>query len=413
MVTALVCSRSRMGIASALLSLGLAGAVLLWRGRGRSFVAAGVIVAGAAALIFSQGGAASAVIERFLASVRELQGDVGRWQIWAQAAGMVAAFPVAGAGLGTFPYVFPAFRTGGAGMGLAHAHNDYLEAAAEVGAAGLAIGLVAAVLVGRPLLRWLSRPRDEGHFGCAALAGLAAIAFHSLADFNLAIPANALTLAVVLGLALSAARTPFPVVAAVAEPARGVGTGPRLAAAGLAALSLGAVVSTVTGGAARTTQAAARAAAPALDDLVALVQAREEGGTEPSAEAGRYVERRLRDALALQARALRQHPTSSRAHLQMGRLRLGHCAAASLAGAEPAGCLTRALAELHAALALSPMSASTHADAARVLLAAWPVLDDPSRAAAGPIIERAQRMNPADPELRGATLAMRAVEALP
>jgi O-antigen ligase len=413
MVTALLCSRSRMGIASALLSLSLVGAVLAWRGRGRSFVAAAVIVAGATTLVFSQGDAASAVVDRFLASVREMQGNVGRWQIWAQATGMAAAFPLAGSGLGTFPYIFPAFRTGGAGIGLAHAHNDYLELAAEVGAAGLALGLVAAALLARGVLRWRAHPRDESHLGYAALAGLAAIAFHSLADFNLAIPGNALTLAAVLGLALVSARTPFPVVAAPAEPARRPGVRAWLATGAMAAAALAVVVSAVTGDAGRTSRMAARTAAPALEDLLALVQARDEGGMEPSAEAGRYVERRLGDALSLQARALSEWPTSSRAHLQMGKLRIGHCAASALAAAEPEDCLPGALAELQAALALSPMSATTHADVARVLLAAWPVLDDASRADAAPIIERAQRMNPADRDLRGATLAMRAVEAAP
>ena len=58
------------------------------------------------------------------------------------------------------------------------------------------------------------------------------------------------------------------------------------------------------------------------------------------------------------------------------------------------------------------MSASAHADVARVLLAAWPILDDETRAAAEPIVARAERMNPSDGDLRGATLAMRSAEAL-
>jgi O-antigen ligase len=413
MVTALLCSRSRMGIASALLSLTLVGAVLAWKGRGRSFVAAAVIVAGATALVFSQGDTASLVIDRFLASVRELGGNLGRWQIWTQAVGMTAAFPFAGAGLGTFPYVFPAFRTGGEGMGLAHAHNDYLELAAEVGIAGLAIALVALVVVGRALLRCLTRPRDASHVGYAALAGAAAIAFHSLIDFNMAIPGNALTLAVVLGLAVASARMPFPVVAGLAEPVRRPGLRMGLATGTMVAGSLAAAVSTLAWDASRMSLIAARTAAPAMDDLLAFAQVREEGEVGPSAEGGRYIERRLLNSVNIQARALREWPTSSRGHLQMGRLRIGYCAAASLAAEEPEGCLSDATDELHAALELNPTSAATHADVARILIAAWPVLDEAARAGAQPIIERARRMNPADRDLRGGILAMGSTEGVP
>jgi hypothetical protein len=369
-------------------------------------------VAGATLLIFSQGEASSAIVDRFLASVGEFSGRIGRWQIWSQAGGMIAAFPVAGAGLGTFPYVFPLFRTSGEGVGLAHAHNDYLELTAEVGVAGAVVGLVAIGLVARSLRRRAAILPDENSLGYAAVAGVASIALHSLADFNLAIPGNALTLAAVLGLALGCARAPFPVVAPLAQRTRRPGARAYLASAAIAAGVVVAVGAAVSGDAGRHSRIATRTAAPAMSDLLALVQARGAGEAEPSGLAGRYIGRRLEDALALQARGLRMWPTSSTGHLQMGKLRLGHCAATSLAATEPEGCVGQAMAELHASLELSPMSATTHADVARVLLAAWPLLDEQGREAAAPIVERAQRMNPTDGDLRGGVLARRPPEAV-
>jgi O-antigen ligase len=413
MATALICSRSRMGIASALVGLLSVGLLLAWRRRGKGFVTAAVIVAGATGLVFSQGEAATAIIDRFLVSVGELRGNLGRWQIWSQAAGMARSFPLIGAGLGAFPFVFPAFRSGGEGVGLEHAHNDYLELAAEVGATGCLVGLLAAGLVARSLRRRPLAADDHGLVGYAATAGLVAIALHSLTDFNLAIPGNSMTLAAVLGLSLACARTKYPVVATPPVPVeRRRGARAWLGAGALTAGAFAALTVTFGGGADRQFREASLVAAPAMSDLVALAQARGEGPTEATEEAGRYIARRLDKAVALQVGGLGEWPVSSRGHIGLAKLRIGQCAAASLAGAEPEGCMARAMQEFRAALDLSPMSASAHAEVARVLLAAWPILDDDTRTAAEPIVERAGRMNPSDRDLRGATLAMRSAEAL-
>src|SRR5207245_8767283 len=71
MATALVCSRSRMGIASMVLALSSVAAILVWRGRGRNFAAAAIIVAGATLLIFGQGDAAAPIAERFVGVIGE------------------------------------------------------------------------------------------------------------------------------------------------------------------------------------------------------------------------------------------------------------------------------------------------------------------------------------------------------
>src|SRR2546425_410000 len=195
MATALVCSRSRMGIASMTLAIVAVGVLLMSRGGGRGYAAAALIVVGATLLVFSQGGAALGLLDRFVITMDEFKGSVGRGQIWLQTAGMVRDFPLFGAGLGTFPYVFSAFRTAGPGKFLDHAHCDYLETAAEAGAIGCLILFAGAVWVVRSLPRRAGAPEAHSHLGYAALTGLVAIGIHSLTDFNLAIPSNALTLA--------------------------------------------------------------------------------------------------------------------------------------------------------------------------------------------------------------------------
>jgi O-antigen ligase len=87
-----------------------------------------------------------------------------------------------------------------------HAHNDWLEALATLGVPGallLLVGLGAAVQRLFEVLAGDNRGEDRA----AALAGygaLVAAAVHSALDFGLTIPANALSLAVIVGAALGA-----------------------------------------------------------------------------------------------------------------------------------------------------------------------------------------------------------------
>jgi O-antigen ligase len=88
-----------------------------------------------------------------------------------------------------------------------HAHNDYLEFASETGLLGLAILFLPMLyLFGRMIAAFLNDPR---RFRRAVLLGCIgstlAILIHSLADFNLQIPANALVVAVILGTGYKAA----------------------------------------------------------------------------------------------------------------------------------------------------------------------------------------------------------------
>jgi O-antigen ligase len=102
--------------------------------------------------------------------------------------------PVIGTGLGTLEMVFPPYDSLYDGKVVDHAHNDYLEALAETGVVG---GLCCAWFLGVVLLHSLKGLAELGSsFGSALnLSGLIAcsgVLVHSLVDFNLHIPANAL-----------------------------------------------------------------------------------------------------------------------------------------------------------------------------------------------------------------------------
>jgi len=102
--------------------------------------------------------------------------------------------PFVGTGLGTLQIVYPPYETLYDGKIVNHTHNDYLEALAETGIAG---GLCCAWFIGVLLAESLKRLRQLNNSFAAALqlSGFVACSgflVHSLVDFNLHIPANAL-----------------------------------------------------------------------------------------------------------------------------------------------------------------------------------------------------------------------------
>ncbi len=127
----------------------------------------------------------------------------GRPQMWGNVLTMIRDFPLFGTGWGTFASVYPAYATVKfEGMVLVHAHNDYLEFLSELGLIGFI--LLAGILFFMALDSFLiwSKRRNVEIKGLAAggLISIFIMLVHSLTDFNLHIPANALLFSVVLAL---------------------------------------------------------------------------------------------------------------------------------------------------------------------------------------------------------------------
>jgi O-antigen ligase len=126
----------------------------------------------------------------------------GRPQYWGSVLRMIADFPLAGVGLGVFGQVFQAYDTVGMEYALVHAHNDFLEFAGELGIAGFLL-LAGAVffLFGDAVRTWFERRNPEiKSLALGGIISVAALLVHSLTDFNLHVPANALAFTVVLAL---------------------------------------------------------------------------------------------------------------------------------------------------------------------------------------------------------------------
>ena len=135
-------------------------------------------------------------------------GDLGpgiRLTITKDSLRMFAKRPIAGWGLGTFPTVYPSFRSFYTNLFVNEAHNDYAQLLVETGLLGfgLMVWFLAGVFRnGLPKSRRWEFQWDLA-LSFAALLGCTGILFHSFVDFNLQIPANAALFYVLCGLAAS------------------------------------------------------------------------------------------------------------------------------------------------------------------------------------------------------------------
>jgi O-antigen ligase len=101
--------------------------------------------------------------------------------------------PVLGWGLGTFPTVYPQFRSFYTNFFVNEAHNDYLQLLAELGVLGFATMIWFLVVLYRTALRKIGNWTSQvtGALTLACIMGATGILVHSFFDFNLQIPANA------------------------------------------------------------------------------------------------------------------------------------------------------------------------------------------------------------------------------
>jgi len=110
----------------------------------------------------------------------------GRTVIWSAAWDMLQAAPWHGYGLGSWWLLYPAYRGAADEATGFHAHNDYLELAAE-GGWPLAVLVLAGMLFIARLLRplWSSRQAAVRAEAAWLAGGLLALAVHSVFNFNL------------------------------------------------------------------------------------------------------------------------------------------------------------------------------------------------------------------------------------
>ena len=206
MVIAVILSRSRAGIIVTIIAIVFV-ALLAWLRLRRRAWMVGLLLFLVIAAGYGLWIGLGPILTRFeqLGATHELAVE-GRISFWKDSIPLIRDYPVAGVGLGNFGTAFRHYQTSMVTLYVDHAHNDYLEFASETGVLGTALLFLPILyLLGKMTLFVAKDPRRFRPtivLGC--VGSTLGIVLHSFIDFNLQVPANALTFAVILGIGYKA-----------------------------------------------------------------------------------------------------------------------------------------------------------------------------------------------------------------
>ncbi len=203
--TALLLAQSRGGIVFTTAAL-VALVPLLLRAEGgsggndrrRSTAIMLAAIAAAGLLLFAVSG------ERFM--IRALspgESSGGRSDVYALTLRAIAAAPLGGHGIGSFPAVFHLYRDAAfpaISPVYTEAHSVYLEFASEAGIPAAVLYFSALAWIGGACLRAARRLRHHSVFPAIAAAAAVLAGLHSIFDFGLQVPGVAVTFAALLGI---------------------------------------------------------------------------------------------------------------------------------------------------------------------------------------------------------------------
>jgi len=148
------------------------------------------------------------LIRRF--SLRDVGiSSAARFSMWSAAGQIFLQHPLMGSGMGTFVWLYPRFRPMEVINKVDHAHNEYLQILAEMGAVGFLLMAVCAYVFFRSFFRTFTERHDPEMKGVSlgALTGVICLSFHNLMDFNLHVPSNVVLYAAEAALAIIAINT--------------------------------------------------------------------------------------------------------------------------------------------------------------------------------------------------------------
>lgn len=153
--------------------------------------------------LFMKNGALDLFLGR-IASYKEFDFE-GRLEIWNGTLGIIKDNLFFGTGIGTFIHCFPRYRPAGLNLFVNYAHNDYLQLASELGIVSLFLAFYMLFLIARKAIKTylVSESNFKKGVFIGMFTGILSIAIHSIVDFNLRIPANAILFAVLSGMIFS------------------------------------------------------------------------------------------------------------------------------------------------------------------------------------------------------------------
>lgn len=116
-----------------------------------------------------------------------------RGWVWRDTLAMIRANPLLGVGMGAYDTAFSIYSKSDGSLRVPQAHNDYLQIVADCGVVGGLIAIWFIVLLFRAVARGI-RSSDPLYAGLALSsgAGIFGLLVHSVFDFNLQLPSNAL-----------------------------------------------------------------------------------------------------------------------------------------------------------------------------------------------------------------------------
>lgn len=201
-------TRSRGGILAAILTtIALLGMAALHRGRRvrRGQVAAMATIAIVAGIAFVGVTTRDVPLTRFLATDPRDVGTDSRVRIWETSIEAWKQAPVLGSGLGAFRDSFRRVQPQDVKGLIEYAHNEPLQLLVSGGIVGLTLGILAygGLMVVLFRLAMKQKHREESAVLLAAFGAMLSLAFHGITEFNLSVPAIAVTLAMVAGMGIA------------------------------------------------------------------------------------------------------------------------------------------------------------------------------------------------------------------
>lgn len=195
--TAILLTHSRAGLATSILAFALFAACAAHGARMKSTAAAGstLIAFCAIVLVWMLGGATAERFDRIQTASSE------RIEIYRLTAMAISDRPLLGTGLGTFPDVFPAYRTAELQANINFAHNSFLENALEMGLPAAIVFYGALAMLFGTFVRALTGKTADYPYPALGIAVTGAAFFHSLFDYAIQFPAVAICFAALLGVA--------------------------------------------------------------------------------------------------------------------------------------------------------------------------------------------------------------------